>query len=74
MSEKQLRITNILLALILLIMALNLIIDLVPLIITGGILSSISRSSNSTPFISIYSKTLAPGEGTFINTNPAPSP
>lgn len=74
MSEKQLRITNILLFFILLIMTVNLLIDLVPLIITGGILRSISRSTNSTPFSSIYSKTLAPGEGSFFIVNPTQSP
>lgn len=71
MPEKQLRITNILLALILLIMTVNLIIDLMPLIITGRILSSFSRSNNATPFI--YSETQTPGEGTFIITNPTQS-
>lgn len=70
MSEKQLRITNILLSLILLILTINLIIDLMPLIITGRILSSFSRSTDATPFISFYSETRASGEGTFIITNP----
>ena len=74
MSEKQLKITNILLLLILLIMTVNLLLDIIPLLITGRILSSFSRSTDATPFIGIYSKTLAPGEGTFIITNPTQSP
>ena len=54
MPEKQRRITNILLFLILLVLLAQLAVDLVPYIITGRILNSISFSSShsSTPFVS----------------------
>ena len=74
MSEKQLRITNILLFLILIILIINLVIDLTPLIITGKILSTFSRSKNTTPLFTITTKTLVPGEGSFVITNPTKSP
>lgn len=53
MPEKQRRVTNILLCLILLVLLAQLLVDLVPYIITGRILNSISFSSSnsSTPFV-----------------------
>lgn len=74
MTEKQLRITNILLVLILLIMTVNLVIDLMPLLITSRILSSFSRPNDAEPFMHIYSVTQAPGEGPFFIINPTQSP
>jgi hypothetical protein len=46
MSEKQLRVTNILLFLIFLVLLVQLAVDLVPYIITGHLLNSISFSSS----------------------------
>ena len=40
MSEKQLRTTNTLLVLILIILLINLVVDLIPYILTGSILSA----------------------------------
>lgn len=74
MPEKQLRFTNILLVLILLIMTLNLIIDLVPYIITGSLLRSFSRTNDADPFMGIYTVTQALGEGSFFITIPTQSP
>jgi len=49
MSEKQLRITNILLFLILIVLLLNLAVDLFPYYLTGRIFSSFSSSKNNSP-------------------------
>lgn len=53
MPEKQRRVTNILLCLILLVLLAQLAMDLVPYIITGRILNSFtfSSSNSSTPFM-----------------------
>jgi hypothetical protein len=61
MSEKQLRITNVLLFLILIILILNLAVDLFPYYLTGRIFSSFSSSTNNSPPI-IYTRVPDPDE------------
>ncbi|MBG0770665.1 MAG: hypothetical protein H0S82_03105 [Anaerolineaceae bacterium] len=72
MPEKQRRITNILLFLILLVLLAQLAVDLVPYIITGRILNSISFSSShsSTPFI--YFSTSDSMDSFIVHDTPSP--
>jgi hypothetical protein len=53
MSEKQLRLTNVLLFLILIVLLLNLAVNLIPYYITGAILRLFSSSNKSSPAITI---------------------
>lgn len=75
MPEKQRRITNILLFLILLVLLVQLAVDLVPYIITGRILNSISFSSShsSTPLVSFSTQEPQDNwENLFFGDTPSP--
>ena len=70
MYSQQLKNINILLILILFIMIINLVIDLMPYMITAKILGSIFRTNSSSneesPAFGFYKITPEPGEGTFF--------
>lgn len=51
MYEKQLRLTNVLLFLILIVLVINLAIDLYPYYLTGKIFGAFSKSNNKSPLI-----------------------
>ena len=75
MPEKQHRITNILLFFILLVLLAQLAVDIVPYIITGRMLNSISISNNdsSTPFISFSTQEPQESwENLFFGDTPSP--
>ncbi len=60
MTEKQLRLTNILLVLILITLLINLVVDLLPYIITGRLLGSFFTSNKTSPMITFSTQTLDP--------------
>jgi hypothetical protein len=53
MHEKQLRLTNILLAIILIVLVLILVVNLIPYYVAGSILGSFFSSSKRSPSITI---------------------
>jgi hypothetical protein len=73
MSDKQLRITNVLLLLILIILIISLFVDLMPYIIAGRMLGSFFRSNNDSQFISISTPSHDPSENPY-NLTPTMTP
>lgn len=71
MYQKQLKSINMVLIVILVILMINLIIDLMPYLISAKIIGSIFEASLNNdepkPLIQIYEKTMEPGEGTFFS-------
>ena len=63
MHEKQLRLTNVLLALIFIILVLNLAVNLLPYYFAGSILGSFSSSSKRSPVIAISTSIPVDSEG-----------
>lgn len=61
MSEKQLRVTNVLLFLILIVLLLSLAVDLFPYYLTGRIFSSFSSTTSNSPPI-FYTRVPEPDE------------
>jgi len=64
MHEKQLRLTNVLLALILIVLTLILVVNLIPYYVAGSIFGSFSSSS---PSITISTSIPIGNEGFFIS-------
>lgn len=63
MHEKQLRLTNILLAIILIILVLILVVNLIPYYVAGSIFGSFSSSSKRSPSITISTSIPIDNEG-----------
>jgi hypothetical protein len=73
MTEKQSRLTNVLLVLILIVLVINLAVDLYPYYLTGKILGSFFRSENDPPFLSIFTDNPEPIENP-VNIVPTATP
>lgn len=65
MQEKQLRLTNVLLAIILIVLVLILIVNLIPYYVAGSIFGSFSSSSIKSPSIAISTSVPVDNEGFF---------
>jgi hypothetical protein len=72
MVEKQLRRTNTLLCLILIVLLISLAIDLIPYILAGNILNSFFRANNNTPLITF--STPESSNDFFISISPTSTP
>ena len=73
MVENQLRRTNALLCIILIVLLISLVVDLIPYILAGNILSSFFRANNNnTPFITF--STQEPSNNSFYSISPTNTP
>ena len=65
MHEKQLRFTNVLLAIILIVLVLILVVNLIPYYVAGSIFGSFSSSSKRSPSITVSTSITLDNEGPF---------